>query len=131
MRQDLATYASDLKTEQDHAVSVMQVKLCSASSCCSRRSACTSRAACCYDKVAMLCRPLSGSSWQLHQQLYSMQRSITTAASRSCKKGNFCFYEMSKCPLLRTGLQFFLCRIVSCSICCSTFIWLTMRLITL
>ena len=29
MRQDLATYASDLKTEQDHAVSVMLLDLCS------------------------------------------------------------------------------------------------------
>ena len=29
MRQDLATYASDLKTEQDYAVSVMLLDLCS------------------------------------------------------------------------------------------------------
>ena len=28
MRQDLATYASDLKTEQDHTVSVMPIDLC-------------------------------------------------------------------------------------------------------
>ena len=33
MRQDLATYASDIKSEQDHAVSVMLVRLCSVSSC--------------------------------------------------------------------------------------------------
>ena len=40
------------------------------------------------DAFAMLRRPLSGSSWQLHQQLCSMLRSITTAESRSCKKGH-------------------------------------------
>lgn len=34
MRQDLATYASDLKTEQDHAVRVMLPMLCSMSPCC-------------------------------------------------------------------------------------------------